>query len=221
MKQLLKKVASRLPHKAQQELKRRYFARQIKYGNFRTAEPEYDMLSSLVGKGDWVIDIGANIGHYALRLSELVATDGRVIAFEPVPETFELLAANASLSMFSNLTLINAAVSNAVRMSGMTIPKFRDTGLGDCYEAELTSADSALQVFCLTLDLLNLPHQIRLVKIDVEGHELSALQGMVELLRRDHPLLIVEDNDPRVSAFLMDFGYRHEKVAGSSNLVFR
>jgi ubiquinone/menaquinone biosynthesis C-methylase UbiE len=93
MKRRLKKLAARLPLRWQQELKRRYFANQIRKHSFRAPEPEFEMLSPMVSAGDWVLDVGANIGQYTLRLSELVGESGRVISFEPVPETFELLAA--------------------------------------------------------------------------------------------------------------------------------
>lgn len=221
MKQVLKKIASRLSHRTQQALKRRYFASQIRHNRFVTHEPEFGLLSSMIKNGDWVIDVGANIGHYTLQLSRLVNVDGRVIAFEPVPETFELLTSNSSLATFQNITLVNAAVSSSARLSGIKIPKFTDTGLEDCYEAELTAENSGLQVLCLSLDSLNIPNTVRLVKIDVEGHELAALQGMRNLLQRDRPLLIVENNDAEVPKFLTALGYRSERIDSSSNLVFR
>lgn len=45
--------------------------------------------------GDWALDIGANVGHYTKRMSDLAGPEGRVIAFEPVPDTFAVLCANA------------------------------------------------------------------------------------------------------------------------------
>ena len=69
---LLKRVAAHLPARWQTELKRVHFGRQITQGNFFTSEPEYKLLPELISPGDWVIDIGANVGHYTKRLSELV-----------------------------------------------------------------------------------------------------------------------------------------------------
>lgn len=223
MKQGLKKVAARLPITWQQELKRYYFSRQIQNGSFNTHEPEYQRLPSLVSQGDWVLDVGANIGHYSIRLSELVGEMGRVISFEPVPDTFQLLAANAALARHRNITLINAAASSASGTSRMDIPKFGDSGLDNYYRAHLSNGapGSGLEVFCLPIDSLELPKSIRLVKIDAEGHELAVIQGMKELLERDHPILILEDNDSEVVDVLGEFGYLSEKVPGSCNRVFR
>ena len=81
---LLKQIAARLPHRWQTELKRIYFRRQISKGTFGTDTtdvPEYKILHTLITSGDWVIDIGANVGYYTKRFSELVGPHGRVIRF--------------------------------------------------------------------------------------------------------------------------------------------
>ncbi len=219
MNDTLKAFAARLPRRWQQELKRRYFGSMIRRGRFDTNEPEYALLSSLVAPGDWVLDIGANIGAYTLRLSQLTGSDGRVIAFEPVPETFELLAAHAALCQPMNVTLINAAASDKACVVGMEIPKFA-SGLDNFYMARL-SEKSGFRVLCLTIDSLALPHPIRLAKIDAEGHELSVLRGMSNILRKDKPHLIVEDNSDQVPDYLSSFGYVSSKIEGSSNRMFR
>lgn len=92
-KTLLKRVAAGLPPLWQQELKRIHFRREIRRHTFASTEPEFRLLDSMISAGDWVMDIGANVGHYTKRLSDLVGPRGRVIAVEPVPDTFALLAA--------------------------------------------------------------------------------------------------------------------------------
>ncbi len=220
MKRQLKALAARLPRHLQQELKRRYFRSQIRRNAFRSDEAEFALLPQLVGPGNWVLDIGANIGHYTARFSQLVGPTGRVIAFEPVPATFELLAANMALMPARNVTLINAAASSAASILGISIPQF-EHHLDNYYMAHVASGPSDLQVFGVRIDSFGLPPGIRLVKIDAENHEMSVLQGMVELLQRDRPTLIVEDNQEAVRQFLAELGYGSEKLAGSSNRIFR
>jgi FkbM family methyltransferase len=223
LKLSLKRLASWLPQQWQQDLKRLHFRRAIRNASFRTTEPEYAVLSTLAAPGDWVIDIGANVGHYTLKLSDVVGVRGRVIALEPVPDTFELLTANAALARHQNITLVNAAAAESTRLAAMSIPTFDDTGLTNFYQAQLADVqhESALHVMCIAVDALDLPHPIRLVKIDTEGHELAVLRGMVKLLKRDRPTLIVEDNAPEVGSFLTALGYQAEKLPGSSNYVFK
>lgn len=218
---LLKRVAARLPARWQSELKRVHFSRQIGSDQFLTDEPEYKILHSLIKPGDWVIDIGANVGHYTKRFSELVGTNGRVIAFEPVPATFSLLAANAQLFAYSNVSLINAAASVRADMVHMSIPKAA-TGLVNYYRAHLsTNPESALSVLALSVDSLHLNQHVALCKIDAEGHEASVITGMEQLIQAYHPILIVETGSGDIISRISSFGYVAEKLEGSPNVLFR
>lgn len=220
MHSMLQRFAAGLPGQWQQELKRLHFRHQIRHHNFRSPEPEYELLPTLIGPGDWVIDIGANVGHYTRRFSELVGAGGRVLAFEPVPATFALLAGNAEHFPHPNVTLFNAAVSDHTSMAGMDLPAFA-SGLTNYYEARLGGDASSLSVLCMNVDALELPQPVRLVKIDAEGHEPAVLAGMRELLRRDHPTLIVEANVTAIVPFLEGFGYAWEHLSDSPNYLFR
>jgi FkbM family methyltransferase len=216
---LLKRIAALLPASWQHDLRRRHYQREIRLGRFFTDEKEYGLLDGLIGDGDWVLDIGANVGHYTMRMSELVGPTGRVIALEPVPDTFSLLAANARLFAHANVSLLNAAASDGLAIARMQIPRFTD-GRTNFYEARLSADPGGLAVVTLPVDALPLP-RITLAKIDVEGHELPALRGMQGLLKRDHPLLIVETSAQATTAFLDGLGYAVERLPGSSNLLCR
>ncbi len=216
----LKRLASRLPSSWQQELKRLQYRRQIHRDTFATTEPEFLIVDKLISAGDWVVDIGANVGHYTKKFSDLVGPQGRVIAVEPVPDTFALLAANVSLLKYRNVTLLNIAASDQTAVVGIQIPDF-ETGLKNYYQAALTTKPSELQVMTVALDSLALNHRIRLVKIDAEGHDPVVLQGAERLLARDHPMLIVETSSPVVIEKLASLGYGSEKLPGSPNMLFR
>lgn len=219
---MIKRLISRLPLRLQQELKRLHLGRQISRGIFTTAEAadsEFPRLATWVRAGDWVLDVGANLGNYTARLSELVGENGRVLAFEPVPETFELLAANLARFPLRNVSLFNVAVSDAPDLGGITMPRL-DSGLENRYMAHLTDGPSAFSVYCLPVDALALPHRVSLVKIDVEGHELPALRGMRALLERDHPVLIVEGRSDDVTQYLGTLGYLYADTPGSPNRVY-
>lgn len=219
MNVVLKKIAARLPLRIQQELKRIYFAYQIRRNRFFTDEKEFAIVDRLVSPGDWVLDIGANIGQYTKRFSDLVGDTGRVIAFEPVPDTFELLTANAQRFRQKNVTLFNAAASDQCVALGMAIPTL-SSGLSNYYAAHLTPTANGLTVLTFPIGNMQFSHSIRLAKIDAEGHELAVLRGMENLLRRDQPTLIVETFAADVEKFLLDFGYRMKQIPGSSNKIF-
>ena len=217
MSHLLKRIAARFPSSMQHELRRHYYAWQIRRGRFRTQEREFEMLAEFVGPGDWVVDVGANVGHYTARLSRLVGCEGRVLAFEPVPRTFELLAANARYFAHANVTLMNVALSDAPQVAGIEVPG----GEGGAYLAHLAPRGDGLNIVCLPFDALPLPAPLRLVKIDAEGHEAAVLRGMKRTLERDRPALIVEVSSAATTEFLRERGYATEKLAGSPNCIFR
>ena len=188
---------------------------------FVSDEPEFSQLSRMVSDGDWAIDVGANVGFYTKRLAELVGPKGRVLAFEPVPETFVLLANIIESCRLSNVTLFNAALSDATNVVAMRVPVYESTGLKNYYQAHLSSADDgSLKVLTLRLDSLHIPNSVRLIKIDAEGHELSVLKGMRETLARNHPILIVEMPCPEVGEMLRSLDYTGIRLTGSPNIVF-
>jgi FkbM family methyltransferase len=216
-----KRLVARLPVAWQQALKRWRFGRQLRAGGFRSEEREFDLLETFVRPGDWVIDVGANVGHYTVRLAQLVGPSGRVLAFEPVIETLELLATNVRRLRLRNVTLLHAAASDGLDIAHMEVPKF-GTGMDNYYRAQITGSGGDFGVMTLPIDCLVLPHRVSLVKIDSEGHELSVLRGMRRLLTSDLPNLIVEDSVPELTAFLQDMGYQDTHLAGPSpNRVFR
>lgn len=153
----------------------------------------------LVREGDFVIDVGANVGTYTKLLSTLVGPSGSVWAFEPLPENHSVLAFITRRLGLSNVTLWSCALSESSGRSRMEIPSFaRGESL---YDARLaSSAESTLrtvEVPLATLDSL-LPVSgttVGFMKIDVEGHELQCLKGSLQTLRRHRPALLIESLD--------------------------
>jgi len=211
---MIKRLAALLPEPVLQTLRRWWYRHHIKRGNFMTDEPEFSRLDEWIAPGDWVIDVGANVGIYTRRMSELVGSTGRVIAFEPVPSTFELLASNTS--DLGNVTLIQAAVAAESCVVQMDMPAF-ESGLRNHYQARIT-ADGDISAVGFVLRELNTPPPA-LVKIDAEGHDAHVIAGLAS--QPLVPVLIVEDNSDETVRLLHDLGYESERVAGSPNTIWR
>ena len=219
MKKFIKRVISMFPISWQQEIRRLRFAYQIKRDIFETKLKECDFLEQLISKGDYVIDVGANIGHYTAKMSKLVGSQGQVFAFEPISETFDILSSNVNHLPHKNVTLINAAASNRIGFAEMRVPKF-DTGLPNYYMAQIDESGGELKVYCLCINSLGLPNKIKLIKIDAEGHDYEVLLGMIDLIKRDRPVIIAEDKSKKVIDFLERFGYRMANIPESENVIF-
>jgi FkbM family methyltransferase len=218
---MLRYLFSYLPKTIQHELQRFRYGMQIRRKSFKSAEIEYSLLDKWIKPGDWVLDIGANVGHYSLRLSELVGKSGRVLVFEPVPSTVDLLASSISRAPYQNLSIFNVAVSNKTDLVGMVVPEnFPESKNSNYYRAHISNNSNALNILSISIDSLNISHSIKLAKIDVEGHEIYVLQGMENLIKRDFPVLLVEGDSSEVNNYLASLGYVGNRMQGSVNQVF-
>jgi FkbM family methyltransferase len=216
----LKRAAWRTPQFVQHSLRKYHFIWQAARGKLASGEQEHALLHTLLAPGDWAIDVGANVGLYTLRMSQLVGPKGRVVAFEPVGSTFEILTANCRVAGCRNVSLVNAAASDAPGVVTMTVPQAE--GAPNFYMAHVErDGGGEHSVLALTIDSLELGNRIALVKVDAEGHDAAVLRGMARLLARDHPVLIVETCDAATDAWLRGFGYQGSHLEGSSNTVYR
>ena len=211
----IKKIISWLPAAWQTAIRRIHYKRQITKSMFESPEPEYQRLPEWVKKGDWVVDLGANIGHYTLRLSDLVGHTGRVVSFEPVSETFAQLCGNCAQD---NVTLINAAASDCFQEVRMHIPT-EASGLPNHYQAQISEAGNRVAV-SIPVDSLGIDNRVALIKIDVEGHEVQAVDGAWQLICRHKPILIIEHPAESVIRKLESIGYQTSRDKNSPNKVF-
>jgi FkbM family methyltransferase len=154
-------------------------------------------IESLVTPGDTVIDVGANVGQYSVLFSGLVGREGRVLAFEPVPRTFEVLRAVLDGLGASNVDPHRVALGD--RDGRMTMTEVFDAdGLPDPGLAHATPSDDqgSVEVSVARLDALRagpIPFgRCSFMKIDVEGAELAVLRGAARALATDRPAVMVE-----------------------------
>jgi len=143
---------------------------------------------------DVYIDIGANIGFYALQASKTVGENGKVYAFEPSPPTRAALLRNIELNAAKNIAAIDFALSDSQGTAKFFLNKANNSGAsslnqspdsGEVVEVSLTTYDQFA-------DQEGLPTP-SLIKIDVEGAEMKVLRGMKALLsRRAPPPIILE-----------------------------
>jgi len=161
-------------------------------------EPEtVSLLLALCRADSQVLDVGANIGMTALTLSQ-ICINGKVVALEPVPHTFQLLTQNLRTAQVNNVTALNfgAGSSNGTfTMQGAennaagafvadryTIP---DTGHFSS-KVEIKRLDDVFPELGLSrLDFL---------KMDIEGFELEALEGARNILEQFKPRVLLEMN---------------------------
>lgn len=148
-----------------------------------------------LSRGAFVVDAGANFGHFSLVAAPIVGPSGAVVAFEPHGATFRLLQANAELNACDWMTSVRAALGDAEGEAVLTSDAVNPGG------HSLTAANvaAAAGTECVALHSLdaylavNAPHRrLDVLKIDVQGHEAQLIAGARKTLGRDRPVVFCE-----------------------------
>ncbi|TXF76167.1 FkbM family methyltransferase [Chryseobacterium sp.] len=158
-------------------------------------KPEIDFLYQTLRKGDVFIDIGANIGLFSLNASVVLGERGKIYAFEAYLPNYKILEKHVKTNNFRNIITENLAISD--RKSTLEIKyneNERNLGMASAYLKNFTST---LKVSALSLDDYATENEITridFIKMDIEGGEFKALQGMTNILRMFSPKLLIEIN---------------------------
>jgi FkbM family methyltransferase len=159
--------------------------------------PVQQALAAHLRPGQVFFDIGANIGFFTLIGARSVGPRGSVIAFEPEPDNAAAIDRNLRLNGLSNYQLFQAAIAEKEGRARLWLTEHPG---GHTLESAGRPPDmrSSLEVDVLTIDSLVAQGRIpkpHLVKVDVEGAEIPALEGMRQTLRKARPIVICELDD--------------------------
>jgi len=141
---------------------------------------------------DRMIDVGANIGIYSLHASRRVGKKGRIIAFEPTPETHQILVENTKLNDCSNVICEKIALGGR---NGTFRLVAGDRPASNSIIEATDSFDGRDHVIGMTLDGYCDRHQIgkiNFIKVDIEGGEAAFFRGALNTLRKDRPVVVFE-----------------------------
>jgi FkbM family methyltransferase len=163
------------------------------------------------------VDIGANIGNHSLFFSRHYRT---VFAFEPNPRTYEVLKLNSKLA--NNIITYNFGLSDT--SDSVTLTQDNLNVGHSAIASRIERPQSSVTQFDITVRALDEVADVRqaeiaLIKIDVEGHELPALIGATEIIKKNRPIILFEqhanelrDGSSSVIDYLRSLGYRRFAV---------
>lgn len=174
----------------------------------------------LIQKGDYVLDIGANLGYYTKLFAAWVGKTGHVYAVEPV--SFFADTIKWGTKNYDNITLYNNALGEENKEVTLSTPGnfgYLRTGLPhvvnetESHAAEFTfkaQMKKASEIFA------HLP-KVNFIKCDIEGYEEIVLPEMNDLLMKYQPVIQVEtwgEHKPKVERFLTRMGYEIYDIEG-------
>jgi len=158
-------------------------------------QEEITFIKNLIKKDWYVVDIGAHIGIYSVVSSQLVDKRGRVYAFEAHPENFSILLKNVEKNNAYNVACEHMAVANrngqAILFESERSGMHRLCRSRFCTPKKITVPSIRLDDYFKQND-----KKIDFIKMDIEGAEFFALQGMTSILSKNHSLILQTEFAP-------------------------
>ena len=161
--------------------------------NFKHYEMhEAKIIFSLIEPDFTILDIGANVGWYAMNFA-LIANRGQVLAFEPVRSIFELLCRNKQINNLHNLKCYPLGFAETEKEVDFYVPSEMSVASSAVNLLEDPQAERVrCQLKPLDLFLEKESLKVDFIKCDVEGGELFVFQGAPHTLSRDRPMVFAE-----------------------------
>jgi len=159
------------------------------------------LFKKFIEKNTIFIDIGAHIGYYSL-LCASKSNEGKIISFEPFTRNFNIFKKNILLNHFKNIKPIKKAVLNKNNSSFLYISNENNTGDNRFFSKDLIGISTPrknISVACIKLD--DYLHESNLkpdvIKMDIQGAEFLALQGMIDTLQHTEHLVLFTEFWPK------------------------
>ncbi len=155
-----------------------------------------NLMLSMAGNSNTVIDIGANIGYHTLYLASS-AGDVRCIGFEPNPGIYEEFKRNIGINGFANVTAYPYAVGDKCGVTEFyaTNETAVNRGLSAINCPGNGSGYSKITVKLITLDSFlddAAKENTRVLKIDAQGYEYQVISGALDLIKKSQPVIFME-----------------------------
>lgn len=162
---------------------------------------EYDLYQALLRPGDVALDVGSNIGVFAIGMARAVGRTGRVLAFEPQPLIFDILSRNLALNRIANVEAHRAMVAEAdgtgefVDLQSLPDDLLFNFGAMGVHSRVRNRFGAMVPTPVRSVDGFALD-RCAFIKVDAEGAEERVLAGAAETVERCRPILSLECDRP-------------------------
>lgn len=170
----------------------------VKYNNFWEFNL-FNYFKQYFPKEGLMLDIGANIGAHCVQFKHHFP-DLKIWAFEPFFENYNLLKTNTD--RYNDVHSFNMGVGSNNSMVHFGGEEEKNSGVVKVVP------NSNITNLVIALDTIVFPEPIKFIKIDIEGHELSAFEGMKETILKYKPPIWLEDNEKTAVPYLEKLGYK-------------
>ena len=177
------------------------------------SESEIDVWRHFVRAGDTIVSAGANTGAHIVWLAQAVGKGGTVITAEPQSLMHDIVRHNLEINDLHNVELHRLALGDRGGNANIPKPDYRwPNNFGSAALVDSLAGTEKVEV--ATIDQLVGTRHVRMIHLDVEGHEAKALAGAWQTIERCKPILFVEIDreDQRNTVLKMLAGMRYEAL---------
>lgn len=178
---------------------------------------------NILKKDDVVVEIGANIGYYALIESKIIGKKGKIYAIEPSAKNVKMLKKNIELNSAQNIEVFELAIGDRNANEKMNISTH--SNWNSLVKQRNKNVIAQIEVKVLTLDRFLIGKKMPdFIRMDVEGYEYNIIKGMKNMLKSKTPLKLFVELHPHIMEKsqtiyvlkkLMTNGFRTTKVIRS------
>jgi FkbM family methyltransferase len=160
---------------------------------------ERKIIKRIINTGDYVVDIGANIGWYTLFLAKLVGPLGQVDAIEAEQANADELRHNVAINSARQVTIHQVGVSDKNETLALMLNTTGNAGGHSFYDQSHIPNPVIQKISCVPLSTITAGRRARFMKLDIEGFEHRVLRQFFQETPKDAwpEYLMVEDNPGR------------------------
>lgn len=152
-----------------------------------------DVARRYITKGSVVLDVGSNFGQMSLIFSQLVGEEGQVFSFEADDYIFYVLEKNINANKCYNIKLFNKAVYNKTGAAMYyPVPDFKELNYGYGSYGLDPNATSGRTIETIAIDDLEIDREISFMKVDIQGSDLFAMEGAIQMIKKYKMPIIFE-----------------------------
>ncbi len=166
--------------------------------------PALEMIDKYISDGATIVDMGANLGNHSVYWG-VERNAKRVYAFEPFDRMYKVLTRNIELNNLEDIVIpYNVGLYNVETKADVMLVWEQNLG-GTTFRPDENGPYKLV-----TFDSLNIEDKIDLIKIDVESLEIQAIEGAIESIKKNLPVIVVEihSDKNRVEELLFPLGYK-------------
>jgi FkbM family methyltransferase len=151
-----------------------------------------NLFKNTIIPGSIVLDIGAQFGLFSLIAAQQLGNKGKVYAFEPVSSNYKILKRNIRLNQYANvIQAVPKAVGN--KPGAVQFFVYKESDSHAMYQHPTAKVKEIISIECITIDEFIEGQSVHVIKMDIEGNEPYALEGMAKtILKSDNLTLFTE-----------------------------